>query len=73
MASNFFSVQPIKAVKRFSQRQKKRNDVSQSHCFIRYNQGMGSVDPLACFISQYWHLCKEMVLTSLPRLHQHDS
>ena len=54
MASNFAGVQPINAVKRFSQRQKKRIDVSQPHCFMRYNQGMGGVDLLDCFISQYW-------------------
>ena len=48
MASNFAGVQPINAVKRYSQRQKKRIDVSQFHCFMRYNQGVNLSD---CFIS----------------------
>ena len=53
MVSNFAGVQPINVVKRFSQRQKKRMDVSRPDCFMRYNQGMGDVDLLDCFISQY--------------------
>ena len=53
MASNFAGVQPVKAVKRFSQRPKKRIDVFQPHCFMRYNQEIGSVDLLSDFISQY--------------------
>ena len=53
MASNFAGVQPIKAIKRFNQRQKKKIDVSQPHCFMIYNQKMGDVDLLDCFISQY--------------------
>ena len=39
MASNFVDVQPIKAVKLFSQRRKKETDAPLPHCFIRYNQG----------------------------------
>ena len=53
MASNFVGVQPIKVVKRFSQRQKKKIDIPRSHCFMRYNQRMDSVNLLDCFISQY--------------------
>ena len=53
IASNFVGVQPIKAIKRVSQRQKKRIDVPQPHCFMKYKQGMGGVDLLDCFISQY--------------------
>ena len=53
MASNFAGVQPIKVVKRFSQRQKKRIDVPQPYCFMKYNQRMSGVDFLDCFISQY--------------------
>ena len=41
------------AVKRFSQRQKKGIDVPHPHYFMRCNQGMGGVDLLNCFISQY--------------------
>ena len=53
MASNSAGVQPIKAVKRFGQHQKKRIDVFQPYCFVEYNQGMGGVDLLVYFIFQY--------------------
>ena len=54
MASNFAGIQVITAIKHFGQRQKKRIDVPQLHYFMRDNQGMGGVDLLDCFISQYW-------------------
>ena len=53
ITSNFVGVQPIKAVKRFGQRQKKKIDVPQPLCFIRHNQEIGGVNLLDCFIGQY--------------------
>ena len=53
MGSNFSNIEPTKKVKRFSQRDKKRIDCVQPFCFYLYNQGMGGVDLLDRFISQY--------------------
>ena len=77
---------PIKAVKRFSQRQKKRIDIPQPHCFMRYNQGMNGVDLSNRFISHFrpntqakkWYFlkCINMICVAAWRLHvilQRDS
>ena len=53
MGSNFSNIEPTKKVKRFSQQDGKRIDCVQPFCFYLYNQGMGGVDLLDRFISQY--------------------
>ena len=53
IAFNFLNIAPIKMVKRYSQREKKKIDCPQPFCFYQYNQGMGGVDLLDRFISQY--------------------
>ena len=53
IASNFVNIAPIKMVKRYSQREKKKIDCPQPFCFYQYNQGMKSVNLLDRFISQY--------------------
>ena len=40
-------------VKRYCQRKKKKISCLQPFCFYKYNQGMGGVDLLDRFISQY--------------------
>ena len=82
MGSNLSNIEPTKKVKRFSQRDKKRIDCVQPFCFYLYNQGMGGVDLLDRFISQYrpsiqakkwyWPLflnCIEMLTVAAWRLH----
>ena len=69
-------------VKRYSQREKKKNDCPQPFCFYQYNQGIGGADLLDRFISQYnptihgkkwyWHLflnCLQMLLVASWRIH----
>ena len=53
IASNFVNITPIKMVKRYSQREKKKIDCPQPSCFYQYNQGMEGIDLLDRFISQY--------------------
>ena len=53
MGSNFCNIEPTKMVKRCSQRERKRIDCVQPFCFYLYNQGMGGVDLLNRFLSQY--------------------
>ena len=82
MGSNFSNIEPTKKVKLFIQRDKKRIDCVQPFCFYLYNQGMGGVDLLDRFISQYqpsiqakkwyWPLflnCIEMLTVAAWRLH----
>ena len=66
----------------YSQRDKKKIHCVQPFCFYQYNQGMGGVDLLDRFISQYgptiqakkwcWQLfvnCLEMLTMAAWRLH----
>ena len=53
LGSNFSNIEPTKMVKRYSQREKKKISCVQPFCFYQYNQGMGGVDLLDRFISQY--------------------
>ena len=81
LGPNFSKIQPTKIVKRYSQREKKKTSCVQPFCFYQYNQGMGGVDLLDRFISQYkptiqakkWHWplfvnCVEMLTVALWRL-----
>ena len=82
LGSNFSNIEPIKMVKRYRQHEKKKISCVQPFCFYRYNQGMGGVDLLDRFISQYrptiqakkwyWPLfvnCIEMLTVAAWRLH----
>ena len=82
LGSNFSNIEPTKMVKRYSQREKKNISCVQPFCFYQYNQGMGGVDLLDRFISQYrptiqtkkryWSLfvnCIEMLTVAARRLH----
>ena len=75
-------VKPTKMVKRYSQSEKKKISCVQPFCFYQYNQGMGGVDLVDRFISQYrptiqtkmryWSLfvnCGEMLTVAAWRLH----
>ena len=53
VGSNFCNIEPTKMVKRYNQRERKRINCNQPFCFYVYNQGMGGVDLLDRFISQY--------------------
>jgi DNA excision repair protein ERCC-6 len=53
MGSNTVGIGPIKKVKRYSQEAKMKIDVPQPACFTEYNKGMGGVDILDRFTSQY--------------------
>ena len=50
---NFSNIEPTKMVKRYSQRKKKKISCVQPFCLYQYNQGMGGVDLLDRFTSQY--------------------
>ena len=50
---NFSNMEPTKIGKRYSQREKKKISCVQPFWFYQYNQGMGGVDVLDRFISQY--------------------
>ena len=82
LGSNFSNMEPTKMVKRYSQREKKQISCVQPFWFYQYNQGMGGVDLLDRFISQYrptiqakkwyWQLfinCIEMLTAAVWRLH----
>ena len=51
--SNFSNIEPTKMVKRYSQREKKKISCVQPFCFYQYNHGMGGIDLLDRFTSQY--------------------
>ena len=53
MGSNTVGIEPINKVKRYSQKAKMNIEVPQPACFGEYNKGMGGVDILDRFISQY--------------------
>ena len=82
LGSNFTNIEPTKMVKRYSHREKKTISCVQPFCFYQHNQGMGGVDLLDRFISQYrptiqtkkryWSLfvnCIEMLTVVSWRLH----
>ena len=82
LGSNFSNIGAIKMVKRYSQREKKKICCVQPFCFYQYNQGMGGIDLLDRFISQYrptiqakkWHWplfvnCIEMLTVAALKLH----
>ena len=82
MGSNVCNIAPTKMLKRHSQRERKRIECAQSFCFYLYTQGMGGVDLLDRFISQYrptiqgkkwyWPLflnCVQMIIVATWRLH----
>ena len=69
-------------VKRYSQRDRTTIDCVQPFCFYLYNEGMGGVDLLDRFISQYWPTiqgkkwywplflnCEQMIAVAAWRLH----
>ena len=53
LGSNFSNIEPTKMMKHYSQREKKKISCVQPFSFYQYNQGMGGVDLLDRFISQY--------------------
>ena len=80
--SNFSNIEPTKMMKRYSQGEKKKISCVQPFCFYQYNHGMGGVNLLDKFISQYrptiqtkkryWPLfvnCIEMLTVAAWRLH----